>query len=92
MVARNYYAKPAFYYPTTYGSVYPSASQYDFYRPNQPQIFAPTNQQGDESGLDFFRSGLEPRFFGLKKHLLTSLRGPPGNRTRFSYLYLLFSV
>jgi hypothetical protein len=58
--------------------VYSSPSQIDYYLANQ-------QQQGDEltgAGLEMFRSGSEPRFFGLKKAalsgLISSLRGPPG--------------
>jgi hypothetical protein len=68
----RYFAGPVARYPQYY-PVYPP--QDDIYRPDQVQ--------GDEPEADFFRSGYEPRFFGLRPSiadLITALRGPPGNQ------------
>ena len=76
----RYFAGPVARYPQYYPAYSP---QTDFYRPNQVASFDQVNpQDGVESELEFFRSGYQPRFFGLKQtainELITALRGPPG--------------
>lgn len=73
IAARPYYSSMGSSFYPSYYPVFPPPSQADYYLPNQ--------QQGDESSA-LFRSGSEPRFFGLKKAslsgLISALRGPPG--------------
>jgi hypothetical protein len=73
IAARPYYSPMGSSFYPSYYPVFPPPSQADYYLPDQ--------QQGDESS-PLFRSGSEPRFFGLKKAalsgLISALRGPPG--------------
>lgn len=77
-----------------YPQYYPVYSpQGDFYRPNPiaSNFDQGNQQQEDETELDFFRSGSQPRFFALQQaainSLINSLRGPPGTyKDEFSFL------
>jgi hypothetical protein len=75
----NIFAARPYYGPVAGSSYY---SSYYPMHPPQADYYRPTEQQEDESGLEIFRSGSEPRFFGLKKvalsGLISALRGPPG--------------
>jgi hypothetical protein len=80
-----------------YPQYYPVYSpQGDFYRPNPiaSNFDQGNQQQEDETELDFFRSGSQPRFFALQQaainSLINSLRGPPG--IKMNYLLFLLVV